>query len=686
MFHENHERILLSRIHSLDELFSEAMANLLPADDGRLFDAHVPDATLNQRQVLADYVAQIRYQLRRFLLAQGMSDTGKPVSALWAFRIAVTFARTMAIELGPHHLRGYGSVDAEAARALERLVAELMTLLRRMADYLDRGEGGGPAARLSQLDATRDEVALLRELDRIITVYGLVELRASLEQLVERAGVPRFEIAVFGRVNAGKSSLLNWWLERPLLPTGVTPVTAVPTRIVHGQIAQVRVTLASSRPTDISIDELPAFVSEEGNAANHKRVLEIEIRLPAARLIDGVCLVDTPGLGGLASVASAQTLEYLPRCDLGVLLFEAGGVVSREELDAARAILDAGSELVVALSKSDRLTSTELAQALSYLGELLREHLHRPFIVQPISTVPAHVALVETWFERELAPRLATHRERAAEALRRKIGVLCEVVIALLQARVISAGTAGHRTGERTTPIIDTAERTSQARAQIERVRWELASLWLDTQQQRNQLLDAATTALTRGWILSSCDTKTLDGQVEAAIAASAAGATDAIAELLKSLRARLQRVLDEAIAPATAAELPLPRGRPLFDAGAILLLTARPRGLYALRPLLRAQARSRLRRSARAGIARQLALYGDALRHWGTKYVDELVLQFDAALAFREGAERIGAAAEVSAEAASALRYDLERLQQWLKQGNVPLPSPAGPPGPAPI
>jgi GTP-binding protein EngB required for normal cell division len=688
MFDENHQRILMSRIQGLDDLLSEAMANLSPTDDGRLFQAHVADATLNQRQILADYVAQLYFLLRRFLRAQGLSGTGEPVSALWAFRVAVSFARTAATELGPHYLRGYGSIDTEATEALERLVAELMALLRRMADYLDRGEGGGLTARLRQLDATRDEVALLLELERIITVHGLVELRASLEHLAERAAAARFEIAVFGRVNAGKSSLLNWWLEQPLLPTGVTPVTAVPTRIVRGKIAQARVTLASSPPTDIPVDELPAYVSEEGNAANHKHVMEIEIRVPAARLMDGVCLVDTPGLASLASAGTAQTLEYLPRCDLGVFLFEAGVVVSREELDVARAMVDSGSELVIALSKSDRLSGTDLAQALAYLDEQLRKQLHQSFTVQPISTLPTHMTLVETWFERELAPRLATHRERAAVALRRKIGVLREVVIALLQGRLMLAGKAAHRTGEHMSPNFDMSEHIPQTRAQIEHLRRELASFGLDMRRQRDQILDAATAALTHGWMTSPSDTVTLRGQVEAAIAASAAAACDGISDRLRGLRGQLQRALDEATGPGTGIELPLPRGRPLLDTAAISLQTiyVRPRGLYALRPLLRAKARGRLERSARASIERQLAVYGDALRHWGTKCLDDMVLQFDTALALGEGTERIMAATAMSAEAASALRHDLERLQQWPEQGHIRPPSAPIPPGMAPI
>jgi len=51
MFHENHRRYLLSQFHSIDQLFSEILADLRPADDGRLFATLAPDATLTKRQV-----------------------------------------------------------------------------------------------------------------------------------------------------------------------------------------------------------------------------------------------------------------------------------------------------------------------------------------------------------------------------------------------------------------------------------------------------------------------------------------------------------------------------------------------------------------------------------------------------------------------------------------------------------
>jgi GTP-binding protein EngB required for normal cell division len=671
MFQENHQRYLFAQFHSIDKLFSEALAELRPAEDGRLFATHVPDATASQRQVLSDYVAQLRFLLRRFLQVQDFTDKRQPVSALWSFRVAISFAGTAVEELRPKYLRGYGDLDAVTTTAAERLAADLKSLLGRMASYLERGEGAGIGERLALLDATVNEIELLAELDRVIAAYGLIELRAPLEQLVERAASPRFEVAIFGRVNSGKTSLLNWWLGQPLLPTGVTPMTAVPTRILHGDIPQARVTTTGAAPFDVPMDQLRAYITEDDNPANSKGVLDIEIRVPALRLVDGLCLVDTPGLGSLATVGAAQTLEYLPRCDLGVLLIEAGGVIGREDLDVARAILDGGSELIIALSKADRLSGEELPLALQYARAHLNAELRSNFDVRAISTLPTHLSLADAWFQREFAPRLATHREQARRALRRKTGVLRETVIALLDARLASnTHKQSGRGNARSDPASRLPNLASDARIEIDRQRRSLHSIGL-SDAEIDRITDSASEALTQAWIVPLSDVARAGAQVKEAIVNLTTEAADELSDSLRQLRVQLQHSLDAlTLDSASPMELPSPRGRPLLDTAAISLPSnlERPRGLSSLRPLMRAEAQKRIEQQTRTSLKAQLAIYVGALRHWAGEYLNDLAAQFDEALGPREGSERIAADGAVSDDRVAALKNDLERLRQWSK------------------
>lgn len=705
MFNENQRRYLLSRLRSIDETLSEAVERLAPSDSGRVFRSVSADATPSQRKILADYLAQVRFALRRFMLAHQLRDERRPTGGLWSLQTAVVFAGIAAEELRPKYWRGYGEVDPSSAAAAERFAAELTTLFHRMEAYLARGEGGGIAARLERLSGARDEIALLKELERVISAHGLTELRAPLETLVDRAAAPRFEIAVFGRVSAGKSSLLNWWLGQPLLPTGITPVTSVPTCIVHGETARVRIERSSGAPLEIPIAELAAFVSEQGNPGNEKRVLSVLIEAPSERLRGGIRLVDTPGLGSLATAGAAQTLEYLPQCDLGILLIEAGAPVAPDDLDVARALVDGGSDVVIALSKADRLSGTDLEQALAYVEAQFETRLSMPLTVRPISTIRAQSALAQEWFDRMLAPRLASHTERAAEALRRKIAVLRESVVALLDARLrapqgrsAAASAVERPDGSLERSVEQTRrseeqgaaplhERIAQARSDFRQARSQLLDLKLWLPRYDTYLLESAADELARCWIERARVEEGIVERVEAAIARRADETGHAVARMLDELRDDVVGIVEECGARSgergtaraersqrdakqeAQREIARPRGRPVFDVGAVM--AARPdcrplRWLPRWSRIARLLARARVRRTMLEAVSAQLGLHGEALHRWGLRYLDDLTRRFDAAIAMTESAARVGADRPMTDDAEKTARRDLERLQQW--------------------
>lgn len=661
MIPANHQRYLLSRFRHIEETLAESIRALEPTGGERLFRRVVPDATPAQLKVLTDHLAQVRFALRRFMEAQHMEDQSRPVSGLWSLRTALLFAQTSVTECGPKYMRGYGDLDSEATAASLRLVAELTTLLHRLGDYLEKGDQADLAARLARLDATHEEIRLLRELERITTVHGLVELRTPLEALIGRAASPRYEIAVFGRVSAGKSSLLNWWLGHPVLPTGVTPVTAVPTRLVHGATPRARVRTTSDRSFEIPLEQLATYVTETGNPGNTRGVLEVLVEFPSERLAQGTSLVDTPGVGSLATAGAAQTWDYLPRCDLGIQLIEAGTAVTREDLEVARAILDSGSDLLVTLSKADHLAQADLAQAQAYVSEQLQAALGVPVSVHPISTLPPAVSISQ-WFNQALAPRLGRHREESAALLRRKIGAMRETVLAVLSARLGSGARSAPDGTAQPAP-----ERLAELRADLDASRSRLLDLTGRIRGRGMLLTEKAAEELAACWLEDGADAA--PARVEKAVADRAAALGEIIADLLKGCREKLQATLPSDPSDAgSPRELAQPRGRPLFDGASFPRLShyGRPWWAPPIRPLLLSLARQRIGKASQTAVAAQLATYADALKLWGTRYLDEVREQFDDAWASHEGVIRLQAASPPSAAEAGGLLADLELLRSW--------------------
>jgi GTPase Era involved in 16S rRNA processing len=159
------------------------------------------------------------------------------------------------------------------------------------------------------------------------------------------------------------------------LPVGVNPITAVPTRLVYGESARLNVWYADRSPDHLAIDKLAEFVTEEHNPANRKHVARVVVELPSQRLREGIVLVDTPGLGSLATAGAAETLAYLPRCDLGVVLIDAASTLTDDDLSTIRLLYEAGVPVSVVLSKSDLVTEEDRERALGYLSRALWDRI-----------------------------------------------------------------------------------------------------------------------------------------------------------------------------------------------------------------------------------------------------------------------------------------------------------------------
>ena len=83
---------------------------------------------------------------------------------------------------------------------------------------------------------------ILARLSEIAEGMGLEALRPQLDACRNQLeGGGAFDVAVYGRFKAGKSSLLNHLAGAEALPVGVVPVTAVITRLRYGPEARATV-------------------------------------------------------------------------------------------------------------------------------------------------------------------------------------------------------------------------------------------------------------------------------------------------------------------------------------------------------------------------------------------------------------------------------------------------------------
>lgn len=434
------QRNLRISCQHMDELLKDIEEVLNPARSKSVFPKYIHDIAPVQRKTIEDYLARIRAQLIRVLAGQAIEVEKPRITASHAIHAALTFVEIAIEELSPDSMRGYGPVSETGAADLNGVVGELQSIVQQLHGYVLQRSAPDFRARLTQFDGGGADVELLRRIEEIVTRRGLVEFRSTLLMLLDRLEDTAFEIAIFGRVSSGKSSLLNHVIGADILPVGVTPITTVPTRVSYGREPGVRVWIEGSGAQDVDISRLAEFVDERLNRGNEKRVARLAVRFPSDSLREGIVLVDTPGLGSLATSGAAETMAYLPRCDVGVVLIDAASTLTPDDLKIIQALSNASIPVTVVLSKADLLNDADRQRVQRYVHDQVFDELAMEVAVYPVSITPDHRALLDAWLQEDLTSLYARHQELRRESICRKILALRGSVCGALEAELHAAG------------------------------------------------------------------------------------------------------------------------------------------------------------------------------------------------------------------------------------------------------
>lgn len=219
-------------------------------------------------------------------------------------------------------------------------------------------------------------------------------LLAQLHGLKERLQQSRIQIAVLGQFKRGKSTLLNALLEAPVLPTAVTPLTAIPTFIQAGTPALRLVRLSGETETitvpsvDVLPVELARYVTEEGNPENAQKLARVEINLESRILSNNLCFIDTPGIGSTFSHNSETAEATLPHCDAALFVVSPDPPITAAELDYLHQIKSTVGRLMIVLNKIDIVDDTDLEKAEAFLRNVLTRQAGLPNTI-PVFRVAA---------------------------------------------------------------------------------------------------------------------------------------------------------------------------------------------------------------------------------------------------------------------------------------------------------
>jgi GTP-binding protein EngB required for normal cell division len=317
-----------------------------------------------------------------------------------------------------------------------------------------------------------DESTLASALDEL-TVLGTERDRELLAALRDRLDAARLRVLVVGEAKRGKSTLVNALLGRDVLPSGVTPLTAVTTTVRYGDDQGAEARFLDGHDEKYPLTALFDLVTERGNPGNRRRIAGVTVYLAAPVLAGGVELVDTPGTGSVFEWDTETAHAALPSMDAAVFVLTADPPVSASE----RGLLDRVAELsvmtFVVLNKADHLDQPELAEAVEFTSRVLAD-TGQLAKIYPLSARAARADGDAGFsdFQADFTAYLASRRKpdlraSAIAQARRLAGSLLDEVALTRRAAEMRAGEAARRVQQFSERLAEVAVRGRDALAVV---------------------------------------------------------------------------------------------------------------------------------------------------------------------------------------------------------------------------
>jgi ribosome biogenesis GTPase A len=229
------------------------------------------------------------------------------------------------------------------------------------------------------LDKTLEDLAAL----------GNERDREQLAALRDRLAAARLRVLVAGEAKRGKSTLINALLGRPVLPSGVTPLTAVATTVRYGEDPGAEVRFGDGHEEKYPLAALGDLVTERGNPRNCRGIAAVTAFVDAPVLAGGVELVDTPGTGSVYQWDTDAAHQALETMDAAVLVLTADPPVSASERELLAKVGDLSVRTFAVLNKADHLDAADLAEAAEFTRRVLADAGH----AGPVYPMSARAAL-----------------------------------------------------------------------------------------------------------------------------------------------------------------------------------------------------------------------------------------------------------------------------------------------------
>lgn len=201
-------------------------------------------------------------------------------------------------------------------------------------------------------------LALLDEARGECLESGREDLVERLDAVRSRIDDFRVRVVVVGLFKQGKSALVNTLVGENVCPVDDVVGTTVPTLVRHG--SEVAATLYTDvegveelQRKSVEVTDLPRLVTEVYAGPDGVTPVRVEVTLPSPVLLDGLELVDTPGVGTMVPTYDASGLALLPSADAVLFVSDASQEYTEPERTFLRQAHGLCPRVLCVLSKTD---------------------------------------------------------------------------------------------------------------------------------------------------------------------------------------------------------------------------------------------------------------------------------------------------------------------------------------------
>ncbi|GAA9838654.1 dynamin-like GTPase family protein [Helicobacter pylori] len=222
----------------------------------------------------------------------------------------------------------------------------------------------------------RTQMNFVKFLEQVLEILKEVEIdKKECSILLESIQKQQLVIPIVGNFSAGKSTLLNRFLEKSVLPTAITPETSLATELHYS--ANECIEAFSNNDEKAESFELNEQSFEVIKENVHKySYLKVYLNNEALKNSAPLVFVDMPGFDSPISSHTHAILEYLERGVHFVILTSVEeGNLTKRMVRELKNLLEFDKGLSFILSKTNLRTPSQVGEISHYIQDQIQDHL-----------------------------------------------------------------------------------------------------------------------------------------------------------------------------------------------------------------------------------------------------------------------------------------------------------------------